>query len=260
LVIAPKNRLELVSYWRRARTVSACAFQGESVTNTLTGVLLAAAAGLNAFLPILGLALADRFTHYVDLPQPYSIISSIGGIVILLALVTIELIADKIPRFDHINDLINSPIRPAAGMFLMMAAVSGKGEIHEVVAMFIGLLVAGSVHVYKAVSRTRITVATNGLANPMVSLIEDGIAGMTTLLAIVVPWVGLVFAIPAGIGLGWIYRKTSGPNNLNKQPDTMGGEALVVTGVAVGRKPKRAVGRRTRSSGPPSVQPESPDA
>jgi hypothetical protein len=221
-------------------------------------MLLAAAAGLNAFIPILGLALADRFTSQVDLPQPYSIISSVAGIAILLVLVTIDLIADKIPRIDHLNDLINSPIRPAAGMFLMMAAVSGKNEIHEVVAMFIGLLLAGAVHVYKSISRTRITVATNGLANPMVSLIEDGIAGMTTLLAIAVPWIGLAFAIPAGIGLGWAYRRTSGPNDLATPSST--GEPVVISETSAGRKPKRAVARRSKSSRTAAVQPETPDA
>ncbi len=226
------------------------------MTNTLTGMLLAAAAGLNAFLPILGLALADRFTSKVDLPQPYNIISSGAGIAILLALVTIDLIADKIPRIDHLNDLINSPIRPAAGMFLMMAAVSGKQEIHEVVAMFIGLLLAGAVHAYKAISRTRITVRTNGLANPMVSLIEDGIAGVATALAIVAPWIGLAFAIPAGLGLGWIYRKTSGPNDLARS--SKNGESRVVSETSVTRRPKRAV--VTRRSNSPNVQPESPDA
>lgn len=223
-------------------------------------MLLAAAAGLNAYLPILGLALADRFTSYVDLTHPYNVISSIGGIAFLLVLVTIDLVADKIPRIDHINDLINSPLRPAAGMFLMMAAVSGQGEIHEVVAMFIGLLLAGAVHAYKSISRSRITVATNGLANPMVSLIEDGIAGLTTLLAIVLPWAGLAFAIPAGIGLGWIYRKTSGPNDLIQQPAAPTDNPLVLSESPAGRKPKRSVGRRTRSSRPTSVQPETPDA
>jgi len=230
------------------------------VTNTLTGLLLAAAAGLNAFLPMLGLALADRFTSFVDLSQPYDIISSTVGIGVLLLLVTIELIADKIPRIDHINDLINSPIRPAAGMFLMMAAVSHTGEIHEVVAMFVGLLMAGAVHVFKSINRTRITTATNGLANPMVSLVEDGIAGLTTLLAIVVPWVGLAFAIPAGIGLGWIYRKTSGPNDLGKQPTTAGAASVVVSEMPVGRRPKRAVNRRPKTGRPASIQPDSHDA
>jgi len=257
------HRGELVSCAGRARRVPACAFQGESVTNTLTGVLLAAAAGLNAFLPILGLALADRFTNEVDLPQPYNIISSVGGIAVQLVLVTIDLIADKIPRIDHINDLINSPIRPAAGMFLMMAAVTGQGEIDVVVAMFIGLLVAAAVHVYKSINRTRITIATNGLANPMVSLIEDGIAGMTTLLAIVFPWVGLAFAIPAGIGLGWVYRKTSGPNNLIQQPGAVTDRTEVVSETtlpSVGRKPKRTVGRGARTKAPAAVQPDTPDA
>ncbi len=230
------------------------------MTNALTGVLLAAAAGLNAFLPILGLALADRFTNYVNLPQPYNIISSVGGIAILLALVTIDLIADKIPRIDHINDLINSPIRPAAGMFLMMAVVSDEGDIHEVVALFIGLGVAGAVHAYKSINRTRITVATNGLANPMVSFIEDGIAGVTTFLAIVFPWAGLAFAIPAGIGLAWIYRKTSGPNDFVKLPSAASEDAVVVSEVSVGRKPRRQVGRRSSSTSPSTVRPEAPDA
>lgn len=221
-------------------------------------MLLAAAAGLNAFLPILGLALADRFTSKVDLPQPYNVISSVAGIAILLALVTVELVADKIPRIDHLNDLINSPIRPAAGMFLMMAVVSGKAEIHEVVAMFIGLLLAGAVHVYKSISRTRITLATSGLANPMVSLIEDGIAGLTTLLAIAVPWIGLAFAIPAGIGLGWVYRKTSGPNDLSAQRATE--RPAVISETSGGRKPKRVVMRRPKTGRTAAVQPETPDA
>ena len=221
-------------------------------------MLLAAAAGLNAFLPLLGLALADRFTDKVDLPQPYSIISSGAGIAILLVLVTIDLVADKIPRIDHLNDLISSPIRPAAGMFLMMAAVSGKNEIHEVVAMFIGLLLAGSIHAYKSIKRARITLATNGLANPMVSLIEDGIAGVTTLLAIVAPWIGLAVVIPAGIGLSWVYRNTGGPNDLVRKSKDEG--SRVISETPVQRKPKRSVAGHSRSNTPATVQPESPDA
>lgn len=230
------------------------------MTNSLTGVLLAAAAGLNAFLPILGLALADRFTDVVDLPQPYDIISTVPGIVILLVLVTVDLIADKIPKIDHLNDLVNSPIRPAAGMFLMMAAVSGEGDMHAVAAMFVGLLVAGAVHIYKSVSRTRITVASNGLANPMVSLIEDTIAGVTTVLAIALPWLGLVFAVPAGIGLGWVYRKTSGEGLQSLERPAAGAVAGDTTASSSRRRPKRAVVRRDRSKSPTKVSTETPDA
>lgn len=242
----------------RSRWAVCCVRLGESVSNTLTGMLLAASAGLNAFLPILILALADRFSSQVDLPQPYNVISSIAGIVILMILVTVDLVADKIPRIDHLNDLVNSPIRPAAGIFLMMAAVSGKGEIHEVVALFIGLLLAGVVHAYKAMRRTRITVATNGLANPMVSMVEDGIAGLTSVLAILFPWLGLAFVIPAGVGLGWIYRKTGGSaDSANSAKSEQPG---VIQEEPVQRKPKRTVDRRPRSGSTTTIQPDSRDA
>jgi Domain of unknown function (DUF4126) len=180
------------------------------LTNTLTGVLLAAAAGLNAFLPLLGLGLVDRFSSLIDLEQPYDVTSSPWGIALMLLLATADLVLDKIPRVDHLNDLLNSAIRPAAGMFLIMAVTNGKREIDEVVAMLLGLLIAGAVHVIKAVSRTRITIATNGLANPLVSLVEDGVAGIVTLFALTLPWLGLAFAVPGGVLLGWLYLAAPG--------------------------------------------------
>ncbi|MCA9859318.1 MAG: DUF4126 domain-containing protein, partial [Thermomicrobiales bacterium] len=145
-----------------------------------------------------------------------------------------------------------------AGMFLMMAVVANQGEIHEVAAMFIGLLLAGAVHAWKSITRTRITIATNGLANPMVSFIEDGIAGVLTVLAIVAPWIGAFVAIPAGIGLAWVYRKTSGPNDLIKKPEAAedGVRVLSETSASHGRRPKRPVTRRAK----PSIHPETPDA
>jgi hypothetical protein len=176
------------------------------VTNTLTGMLLAATAGLNAFIPLLGLAMADRFTTFVELETPYGFISSTLSILILLLLVTVELVVDKIPRIDLLNDLINTAVRPAAGGFLLMAVTHGQGNINLVIAMMLGLTLAGVVHAVKAISRTRITVATKGVGNPIVSMVEDGIAGLITLLAILLPWLGLVAAIGSGVFLGWFYR------------------------------------------------------
>jgi hypothetical protein len=84
---------------------------------------------------------------------------------------------------------------------------------------------------------------------------------MTTFLAIVAPWIGLLFAIPAGIGLGWVYRKTSGPNDLNAQPAPDADTPRIVSEMTVGRKPKRTVVRRPKSARTAvAVQPESPDA
>ncbi|CAN5778379.1 DUF4126 domain-containing protein [soil metagenome] len=176
------------------------------MTNTLTGILLAASAGLNAFIPLLGLALADRASTSIDLSRPYNVISSTAGIVILLFLLTIDLIVDKVPRLDHLNDLVSTALRPASGMFLVMVVTDGKGEIDEVVAMMTGLLVAGAVHAYKAISRIRMATQSTGAGNPLVSLVEDALSAMATLLALTLPWVGAAFLGIGGYSLAWFYR------------------------------------------------------
>ncbi|MGD9711997.1 MAG: DUF4126 domain-containing protein, partial [Thermomicrobiales bacterium] len=129
-----------------------------------------------------------------------------GGIVVLLILLTVDLIIDKIPRVDHFNDLINTALRPAAGMFLVMAVTDGKGEVDEIVAMLIGLFVAGAVHAWKALNRVKITQQSSGAANSIVSLVEDTLAVVVTILAIALPWVGAPVAIGSGFALAWVNR------------------------------------------------------
>ena len=153
----------------------------------LTGLGLAAPAGLNAYIPLLIVALLDRFTSQIDLDSPFDFLGSTWGIVILTLLVTVEIIVDKIPGIDHLNDLIQSVVRPAAGAFLMMAANSDGGSLNPVGAMFIGLVVAGGVHAGKALSRPAVTVTTGGLGNPIVSIAEDGLAALTAIIAVLVP-------------------------------------------------------------------------
>lgn len=179
------------------------------MTNTLTGVLLAAAAGLNAYIPLLALALIDRFTTRIDLETPYDFISSTLGILVLLLLLTVELILDKIPRIDLLNDLVNTAVRPAAGGFLAMAVTNGDGDINIVVAMLFGLAIAAAVHAAKSLSRIRITKATNGIGNPLVSMVEDGVAGVVSLFALLLPWVGLAIAIIMGVFMTWFYRASA---------------------------------------------------
>ncbi len=153
----------------------------------LTGLGLAAPAGLNAYLPLLIAALVDRLSTRIDLDRPFDFLSSTWGIVILTALVTVEVVVDKIPGIDHLNDLIQSVVRPASGAFLMMAANSDGGGLNPVGAMVIGLVVAGCVHAVKAISRPVVTVTTGGLGNPLVSLAEDGVAVLTAVTAVLLP-------------------------------------------------------------------------
>lgn len=177
----------------------------------LTGLGLAMPAGLNAYIPLLAVALADRYTGLIQLAAPYDTLSSPAAIAVLAALLGIELLADKIPFIDHVNDLIQSAIRPAAGAILLMASTDAVESINPIAAMILGLLVAGSVHTVKTTFRPIVTASTGGLGNPIVSAGEDGVAIGMSVAALVAPILIAVVIVVAVLLVLLILRRRRRP-------------------------------------------------
>ncbi len=168
----------------------------DAVTQILAGFGLAGAAGLNAWLPLLIVGLAARFTNLITLHEPYSLLSNPWVLLALAILLGVEIFADKIPAIDTINDVIHTLIRPTAGAILFAANANSVSDMNPALAMVLGLLAAGSVHVVKASTRPAITATTGGLLNPLVSIIEDMVAAVVTILALVAPILSIiVFAL-----------------------------------------------------------------
>ncbi|HUV89580.1 MAG TPA: DUF4126 domain-containing protein [Anaerolineae bacterium] len=168
---------------------------------------LSTSAGLNAYIPLLVVALLARFTPLVTLNKPYDALSSWWVIGTLGVLLVIETLVDKVPAADTVNDIIQTFIRPAAGAILFAATTNTIG-LHPVVAAICGVLLAGSVHVVKAGGRPVVAVATAGVGNPVVSTIEDVISFVTSLLAIVAPYLVLaLIVIAAGLITWWAVRR-----------------------------------------------------
>jgi hypothetical protein len=172
----------------------------------LSGLGLTSSAGLNAYIPLLVLALADRFSNQVTLAQPYDFLSSTIGIIIIIVLLTIEIAVDKVPGIDHMNDLLQSAIRPASGGILMMSTTHDTVHLNPALAMILGLLIAGGVHAAKALSRPVITISTAGLGNPIISMVEDGVAIITSIIAVIFPLIVIAAIIVFGALLFWAYR------------------------------------------------------
>jgi uncharacterized protein DUF4126 len=168
---------------------------GDSVMETaiLTGMGLAAPAGLNAYIPLLALALADRATNRVTLNAPYDILSSNLGIAILIVLLTVEVAVDKVPGIDHVNDIIQSFVRPAAGAIAAAAATGGVVTINPAIMVLVGVLLAGSVNAVKVTTRPVVTIGTLGIFNPIVSLAEDALAILASIVAIFFPFLVILF-------------------------------------------------------------------
>lgn len=158
----------------------------------LSSLGLALPAGLNAWLPFLILALADRYTTVIDLAEPYDFISSTPGIIIILLLLPIELIADKIPGLDHVSDIVHTAIRPIAGAILAAAVADASGDLDAWAGALIGITGASVTHAAKMATRPVVTASTGGVGNPVVSLIEDAVATISSLVAVFLPLLLLI--------------------------------------------------------------------
>jgi hypothetical protein len=166
----------------------------DTLTNIFSAFGLSSAAGLNAYLPLLVVALTARFTDLIQLNEPWDVMTSWWVIGALAVLLLIEMTVDKIPAADTINDVIHTVIRPVAGAILFAANSGAVGEVHPVLALICGLVVAGGVHAVKATARPVVTATTGGTGNWLVSVVEDMVSLVTSVLAILVP-ILLVFLI-----------------------------------------------------------------
>jgi hypothetical protein len=180
----------------------------EAFSNIATSLGLSASAGLNAYLPLLVVALTARFfPNLISLNEPWNVLTSWWVIGVLVVLLLIEMTVDKIPAVDSINDVIQTFVRPVAGAMLFAASSNVIADIHPVLAMICGLILAGGVHAAKATVRPAITATSGGTLNPAVSLVEDVASLAASLLSIFVPILILLLLLLAFLlGLLW-YRR-----------------------------------------------------
>ena len=156
---------------------------------------LATAAGLNAYLPLLIVALLARFTDLITLTSPWDTMESWWVIGVLAVLLVVEFLVDKVPAIDTLNDIVHTFIRPTAGAILFAASAGVIVDTSPVLALICGLLIAGGVHAAKATIRPVVTGTTGGVLNPMVSTLEDVISFVVTILAILVPILALLLLV-----------------------------------------------------------------
>lgn len=156
---------------------------------------LSTSSGLNAYIPMLILAGLARFTNLVKLEEPWSYITNWWIIGLLIVLLAIEELADKIPAVDTVNDVIQTLIRPTAGAIVFAATTQSSIHMHPVLALGCGLILAGTVHAVKSGARPVLTMTTAGTANPIVSVIEDIVSAVTSFIAIIFPYLIVLWCL-----------------------------------------------------------------
>ncbi|AMB60366.1 DUF4126 domain-containing protein [Microterricola viridarii] len=183
----------------------------------LTGSALAASAGLNAYIPLLLIGLGSRFTDLIELPANWAWLQNEWVLGILAVLLVLEILADKVPGVDSVNDIVQTVIRPTSGGLAFGSGTAATTvaitdpatffSSNQWVPIAVGAGIALAVHLAKLSVRPVANALTAGLAAPVISTVEDVSSVVLSVLAILAP----VLALLAMIGgvvlvLRWVRR------------------------------------------------------
>lgn len=166
----------------------------------LTALGLSIPAGLNAYIPLLAVALAQHYGA-LELKEPFGVLGEWWMIGIIAVLLIIEMVADKVPAVDHVNDAVQTFVRPAAGGVVAVAAAGSATDVSPWLLVLAGVILAGGVHAVKATTRPAVNVTTAGAGAPVVSAVEDVGAAAMSVVAITAP----VLVAVVGIALAYLF-------------------------------------------------------
>ena len=194
--------------WRVGVMLRAC-------SESLTGTGLATSAGLNAYIPLLVIGLLGALHRSDHLPGGWPWMENGWVLAILAVLLAIEFVADKVPVVDHVNDVVQTVVRPTAGGLAFGAGVElGDGDGHRP-----GLVLhqppvgadrrrrcdlARACTLMKAAARPVINATTAGFGAPVASTAEDVASVLMSLVAIILPVLVLVSVVLLFVAFWWM--------------------------------------------------------
>lgn len=164
----------------------------------LMGFSLAATCGMRAFLPLLIISIGAK-AGFITLSSGFDWMMAWPVIIVFGTAAVLEILGDKIPAVDHVLDAGGTIVRPIAGAIAASSLIQGMDPLLTlVIGIIIGATIAGIVQAIKGTVRGLSTAVTGGVANPVISIAEDGTTVLTGVLALAVPYITAV-AIIAGL-------------------------------------------------------------
>ena len=167
----------------------------ETLFSVSAGVGLSAACGFRVFVPLLVMSIASLSGH-LPLAHGFEWIGTYPALVSFAVATCVEVLGYYIPWVDHALDTIATPAAIMAGTLVSASLVTDVGPFWKwSLAIIAGGGSAGLVQGTTVVVRGASLAGTAGLANPLVATLELAGSVVTSILAIVVPF--LVLALLA---------------------------------------------------------------
>jgi len=172
----------------------------DAATQYALAYALTTTAGLRGFLTLFAASVAAHY-HWIHPSAGFAWLGATGTVVVLGIFALLELVADKIPAVDHALHAVSFAARPVAAAILVGGTVTTSNS-----AALYGLMAAGAlnslvVHSSSAATRAASSATTFGLANPILSVVEDVLAIIGIVLSFIFPILAAILALILVISL-----------------------------------------------------------
>ena len=128
------------------------------------------ASGINAYLVVLVMGIADRVGSYSEIPD---VLARWDVLAVAGFLFAMEFIADKIPYIDSTWDAISTAIRPTVGAVIGVLLAGDASSLEQAVLGVVGGGTALLSHLVKAGGRLAINGSPEPVSNTVASVTED---------------------------------------------------------------------------------------
>jgi hypothetical protein len=128
------------------------------------------ASGINAYLLVLVLGIADRLGDVAEIPD---VLGRWDVLAVAALMFALEFVADKIPYVDSTWDAISTLIRPTVGAVIGVLLAGDATSLEQAVLGVVGGGTALASHLVKAGSRLAINTSPEPVTNIAASLAED---------------------------------------------------------------------------------------
>jgi hypothetical protein len=162
--------------------------------------------GINLYATVSVLGLLQKFSA-IELPGGLEILDNWWIIAIAGGLYIIEFVADKVPYVDSVWDVVHTFIRVPAGAVMAFAATAETNSTVMIIATLLGGGLALSSHGTKAALRAGANLSPEPVSNWALSIVEDIIAIVGTVLAVIAPFLIAIVLIIFTIFFLWFAPK-----------------------------------------------------
>lgn len=172
----------------------------DGATQYALAFALTTSAGLRG---VLTLAVASLAVHlgFLHPPEAFAWLGSTTVTIALGAVAALDFAGDKFPVIDHAFHAVNIVVKPLCAAILVGGTLHPHSQGALVALMALGVFNALGIHAASATVRGASTATTGGLANPVISSVEDVGSIAMLVIAFVAPLVGAALAVVLAFGL-----------------------------------------------------------